>query len=224
MAPAAASATQIYVSADSLSNGYDMVTFAPVDPSQPQWSGGTDNTGQQMLTANPGTTYNGSQLFNTYAWCVDVFDNIYLGGDSIVYNLQPLNVPNAGEIAKVAMWGDEQLAKGPNELISAAVQAEIWELEYNVTVSAATDPWDNDVTSELETEVTAINDMFSDPLSPALDPTICWRAILSAAGGLSPCSRQCPNPPVWACFASAFLPCSASGALAALADIGAVSG
>ena len=59
--------------------------------------------------------------------CVDVFDNIYLGGDSIVYNLQPLNVPNAGEIAKVAMWGDEQLAKGPNELISAAVQAEIWE-------------------------------------------------------------------------------------------------
>ena len=123
-----------------------------------------------MLTANPGTTYNGSQLFNTYAWCVDVFDNIYLGGDSIVYNLQPLNVPNAGEIAKVAMWGDEQLAKGPNELISAAVQAEIWELEYNVTVSAATDPWDNDVTSELETEVTAINDMFSDPLSPGAGP------------------------------------------------------
>ena len=89
-----------------------MVTFAPVDPSQPQWSGGTEYTGQQMLTANPGTMYNGSQLFNTYAWCVDVFDNIYLGGDSIVYNLQPLNVPNAGEIAKVAMWGDEQLAKG----------------------------------------------------------------------------------------------------------------
>lgn len=90
MAPVAASATEIYVSGDSLPNGYDMVTFAPVDPSHAQWSGGTEYTGQQMITANPDTTYNGSQIFNTYAWCVDVFDDIYLGGDSIVYNLQSL--------------------------------------------------------------------------------------------------------------------------------------
>lgn len=67
--------------------------------------GGTEYTGQQDLTTNYGEA-NHTPYFNVFAWCVDVFHDIYRGGDSVVYNLVPLTVPNAGEIAKVAAWGD----------------------------------------------------------------------------------------------------------------------
>jgi hypothetical protein len=145
-----ASATEIYVSYMSLANGYEFATFQP-NPNEPAgpWAGGTEYTGQQDLVADYGVS-NHAPFFNVYAWCVDVFHYIYLGGDSIVYNLVPLIVPNANDIAKVAAWGNRQLAAGPNPLISAAVQAEIWDLEYSMEVVPGSDP-------ALEAEVADIN-------------------------------------------------------------------
>jgi len=144
-----ASATQIYVSSMRLANSYEFATFQP-NPNEPAgpWAGGTEYTGQQDLVADYGTSNHGP-YFNVFAWCVDVFDDIYLGSDSIVYNLDPLTVPNAEDIAKVAAWGNRQLASGPNALISAAVQAEIWDLEYNMEIVPGSNP-------ALEAEVATI--------------------------------------------------------------------
>ena len=155
-----ASATQIYVSYMSLANGYEFATFQP-NPNEPAgpWAGGTEYTGQQDLVADYGATDH-APFFNVYAWCVDVDHYIYLGGDSIVYNLTPLTVPNASDIEKVAAWGSRQLAAGPNPLISAAVQAEIWDLEYNMEIVPGSDP-------TLEAEVASINALL--PSLPAVD-------------------------------------------------------
>lgn len=155
-----ASATQIYVSYMSLANGYEMVTFQP-NPGEPAgpWAGGTEYTGQQDLTADYGDT-NHAPYFNVFAWCVDVFHDINIGGNDIVYNLVPLTVPYASDIQKVAAWGDMQLAADPNALISAAVQAEIWDLEYNMEIVPGSDP-------TLESEVAYINGLL--PSLPAIN-------------------------------------------------------
>jgi hypothetical protein len=157
---APASATQIYVSYMSLANGYEFATFQPtgIGPAGP-WSGGTEYTGQQDLTANYGDTSH-APYFNVFAWCVDVFHDINIGGNAIVYNLVPLTVPSASDIQKVAAWGDMQLASGPNALISAAVQAEIWNLEYNMELAPGSNP-------ALVNEVAYINDTLLPELPPA---------------------------------------------------------
>jgi hypothetical protein len=154
-----ASATEMYVSSMSLANGYEMVEFQPSDPSNPLWAGGWEYTGQQDLTANDGTGYH-DPYFNVFAWCVDVFHDIYIGSDSIVYNLVRLTVVNAGDIQKLAAWGDKQLASGPNPLISAAVQAAIWDLEYNMQIVPGSNP-------AVEQEVATINTLL--PSLPAAD-------------------------------------------------------
>jgi PEP-CTERM motif len=155
----AASATEMYVSSMSLANGYEMVEFQPVEPSDPSWAGGWEYTGQQELTANYGTS-NRAPYFNVFAWCVDVYDDIYIGSDSIVYNLVPLTVVDASEIEKLAAWGDKELASGPNPLISAAVQAAIWDLEYNMEIVPGSNP-------AVEQEVASINALL--PSLPAAD-------------------------------------------------------
>lgn len=133
--PGAASATQIFVSNMSLANGYEMVRFQR-NPHLPAgaWSGGTEYTGQQELTANFGTVDDPAKHFDLFAWCIDVFHDINIGKNRITYTLEPISVPNSEDIQKVAAWGDRQLAHGPNALISAAAQAEIWDLEYNVRI------------------------------------------------------------------------------------------
>ena len=139
---APASATQVYVSNMGLNDGYDMVSFQQ-DPSKPAgpWGGGTEYTGRQTLTANYGTTDDPAHQFSIFAWCIDVFHNINIGANSIVYSLVPAIVPEATNIRKLAAWGDQQLAVStPNALISAAVQAEIWDLEYNVEIIPDSNP------------------------------------------------------------------------------------
>ncbi len=128
-----AKAAQIYVSAMSLANGYQVVGFER-DPTKTAgaWAGGTEYAGQQTLTANYGAADNPAGHFSLLAWCVDVFHNIYLGANSIVYTTGALAVPNAASIAALAVWGNQQLAGGPDALLSAAVQATIWNLEYNM--------------------------------------------------------------------------------------------
>lgn len=149
--PGAASATQIFVSNMALANGYEMVQFQR-NPHLPAgvWSGGTEYTGQQELTANFGTVDDPAAHFDLFAWCIDVFHDINIGGNRIVYTLGAISVPNSENIQKVASWGDRQLARGPNALISAAAQAEIWDLEYNVRIV----PGSN---LALEAEVASLN-------------------------------------------------------------------
>jgi hypothetical protein len=150
LAPATASATQIYVSGDSLPNGYEIATFQPVDASS-TWGGGTEYTGEQALSTNLGTIY---------AWCVDVSDIIYLGSDNILYTQVPLDVNGATEIAEIATWGTEWLNKyGPSNLISAAVQAEIWDLEYHVELAPGSD-------KALVKAVTWVDDKLLPTLTP----------------------------------------------------------
>lgn len=149
--PGAASATQIFVSNMALSNGYEMVQFQR-NPHLPvgAWSGGTEYTGQQDLTANFGTVNDPAGHFDVFAWCIDVFHDINIGGNAIVYSLGPIGVANSNDIQKVAAWGDRELADGPNALISAAAQAEIWDLEYNVRIVPGSNP-------ALESEVASLN-------------------------------------------------------------------
>jgi hypothetical protein len=151
---APASATELYISGMGLNDGFEMVSFQR-DPSKPAglWNGGTEYTGRQTLTANFGTTDDPAHHFNVFAWCIDVFHDIYIGADSIVYTLGPAGVPYASDIRKLATWGDRQLAlSGPNPLISAAVQATIWDLEYNMEIVPGSNP-------ALEAELTDIDAM-----------------------------------------------------------------
>jgi uncharacterized repeat protein (TIGR01451 family) len=145
--PIGQNGSQIYVSHMSMANGYQLVSFT----GSSKWSGGSNIiTGQQDITYNAGTSYNASTSSQAYAWCVDVFHNINIGSDNIVYNLQALGVNNAATIAKLAEWGNEQLASGPNALISAAVQADIWMTEYGVGLASGT-------SSALVNEISYIN-------------------------------------------------------------------
>ena len=52
--------------------------------------------GQQVLTANNGSTYNASATFTQYAWCVDFAHDIYIGGNSIDYTLATLSDDHLG--------------------------------------------------------------------------------------------------------------------------------
>lgn len=149
--PYGAGATQIFVSNMSLANGYEMVRFER-NPHLPAgaWGGGTEYTGQQDLTANFGTVDDPAEHFDIFAWCIDVFHDINIGANRIVYTLGPISATNSNDIQKVAAWGDHQLSHGPNPLISAAAQAEIWDLEYNVRIA----PGSN---LALEAEVESLN-------------------------------------------------------------------
>ncbi len=157
---APASATQVYVSNMGLNDGYDMVSFQQ-DPAKPAgpWGGGTEYTGRQTLTANYGNTDDPAQQFSIFAWCIDVFHDINIGANSIVYTLGPAIAPEATNIRKLAAWGDQQLGiSTPNALISAAVQAEIWDLEYNVEIVPGSNP-------TLEAEVDYLGTLLPELLS-----------------------------------------------------------
>ncbi len=160
--------TQVFVSLDAES-AYESVSFtgggAP-------WQGGISTnvvTGQQVLTINPGSSYNAALATNTYAWCVDVAHGLVLGGQSLVYTLNALGVTNATQIAEVAAWGDQQLSSNPSNpnLLAAAVQSEIWELEYpGLTVTASKTPGGVTDTTNLINEIAYINNTVLPTLSP----------------------------------------------------------
>jgi uncharacterized repeat protein (TIGR01451 family) len=164
-----AAGTQIYVSNMALTNGYEMVTFT----GSASWSGGSEYAGQQDLTLNFGSSDNPAGHVHAYAWCVDVFHNINLGANDIVYTLQQLGVNDAGDIARLAAWGDAQLAGGPNALISAAVQADIWMHEYGVGLAAGTD-------ASLLAEIATIN----NTILPNL-PAVVGSQLAGSAQGLA---------------------------------------
>ena len=89
-------------------------------------------------------------------------------------------MPDSSDIAKLAAWGDAQLAAGPNALISAAVQADIWMKEYGVGLAAGTDP-------ALVNEITYINS--------AVPCRRWWVSSLPAPLRTSPWRKVCTGRP-----------------------------
>jgi hypothetical protein len=135
-----ATAANVYTSYMSLPY-YEMVDLA----------GGTLGTqnnvyaGQQVLTLNDGSSYESSALYTVVAWCVDFTHDIYIGGDSIVYQLtaltddhlgttpatsHPISAAEAQELAGLVLYGNQLMQAAPSNLISAAVQVAMWDVEY----------------------------------------------------------------------------------------------
>jgi hypothetical protein len=109
---------------------------------------GTQNgvyAGQQILTVNDGSGYNALGIYTLDAWCVDFAHDIYIGANSINYTLSsltndhlgatpaashPLSTAMAQELAGLAVYGNQLMRAAPSNLISAAVQVAIWNVEY----------------------------------------------------------------------------------------------
>ena len=101
--------------------------------------------GQQVLTVNDGSVYNPLGTSMLDAWCVDFFHDIYIGGNSIDYSLSsltddhsgatpatshPLSAGTARELAGLVVYGNQAMQAAPSNLLSAAVQVAIWNIEY----------------------------------------------------------------------------------------------
>jgi hypothetical protein len=140
LAAAPASASQIFVSNVALSDGSAAVTVAGF---------GDFQAGRLALTYNAGTSLAPpTAIF--YAWCVDLFRTVPLGGTAIVYNVGagvpdnsaaptpgPLTAAQQSRIAGLVAYGNAQLATSPgNASLSAAVQGEIWETIYGGPVTS----------------------------------------------------------------------------------------
>ena len=98
-------------------------------------------TGQIVLTTNDGTLD---------VWCIDLFHDIYVGAGSYTYSAGPLSTNNAipptaltpeqiALIEALSAYGDATLPghSDPNDW-SAAIQAEIWDIEYGTTAWGTT--------------------------------------------------------------------------------------
>jgi hypothetical protein len=211
LAPATASATQIYVSGDSLPNGYEIATFQPVDASS-TWGGGTEYTGEQALSTNLGTIY---------AWCVDVSDIIYLGSDNILYTQVPLDVNGATEIAEIATWEPSgSISTAP--AISSRPPSRLRFGILNTTSSLRPVPTKRWLKRSLGSTTSCCR------LSRRLQAVTSCRAISTTATALWPRSfiaRQLtlprllhPSRQALPCLASALSSCLAFGGFAALPD------
>jgi hypothetical protein len=137
---------------------------------------GTQNNvyaGQQILTVNVGGSYQSSALYTVVAWCVDFTHEIYIGADSIIYQLtaltddhlgttpgtsDPISAAEAQELAGLVVYGNQLMVTAPSDLNSAAVQVAIWDVEYG-THYAGSD-------SALAAEVTLL-----EGLAPSLSST-----------------------------------------------------
>ncbi len=104
-------------------------------------------TGQIQLTTTDGVLG---------VWCVDLFHDIYLGGNytNPPYMTGPLQTNNTGsspatstpltqaqidEISVLAAWGNGQMASAPSDDYSAAIQAAIWDVEFGSNASYSGD-------------------------------------------------------------------------------------
>ena len=101
--------------------------------------------GQQILTVNNGSTYNPAGLYTLAAWCIDFPHHISIGSIGIDYTVgvltddhigttpttsNPLSPLQAQEIGGLVRYGNQQMAIAPSNLLSAAIQAAIWNIEY----------------------------------------------------------------------------------------------
>jgi hypothetical protein len=97
--------------------------------------------GQIVLTVNNGNSSSTSQYILP-VWCVDLFHDISLGASGIIYSLGGLDTDNSNsptvlsaqqinEMTALAVYGNQQMALNPSNLLSAEVQAAIWTVEYS---------------------------------------------------------------------------------------------
>lgn len=159
-AAAPASATSIFVSNMALPYSETVTLHGGV------YGGQSALAGQQDLTANFGASNDPGHHFNIVAWCIDFAHEIEIGGDAISYTVDPLTDDHSGsspahsnplslqqvrEITALVSYGDEQMTHNPSNLISAAVQAAIWDIEYHATSPAtSSDPHLSPLVASLE--------------------------------------------------------------------------
>ena len=140
-----ASATTITITDANIPNGENVVLRAQSGHDVPGTTHNTETVfgGQFVLTTSEGTLY---------AWCVDLYHDFGTGnGLGYSYSTGTLQYDGGGtnaahtlsstqisEISYLAWYGNQQLAKNQSQLpyskdtISAAVQAEIWDVEYGL--------------------------------------------------------------------------------------------
>ena len=128
--------------------------------------------GQQILTVNNGSTYNGSGLYSLAAWCIDFPHHIYIGSIAIDYAVgvliddhisitsaasNSLTVSQEQEIGGLVRYGNQQMGIAPTNLLSAAVQTAIWDIEYGTHYAGSN--------AALATKITALETMAPTLLS-----------------------------------------------------------
>jgi hypothetical protein len=142
-------------------------TFDVTNVAVPLAAGGIDITygsltyngviaGQIQLTGTLASAPTGP-AFIVNAWCVDLFDDIYLGANSYAYVIAPavttdsngntLSSTVSAELATLATYGNTLLA-GPNAgdaNMSSAIQLAIWQTEYPGFTYVANDTVSTDV-------------------------------------------------------------------------------
>ncbi len=172
LAATSATATQLTVTEDGLTNGYESVTL-----NTPYWNGAVDSTGsadttyvqyagQQEVTVTGvnGTNLSTSQQYNLYVWCVDFGQDIYIGSTGNVFTLGQFTTAPTGaisvpavtfttamlnEIDWLASYGNTALSKGANAEMSAAVQIAIWHAEYGYTYTGSDTTLSGDISTML---------------------------------------------------------------------------
>jgi hypothetical protein len=149
---APASAGTITVTYDQLPYN-ESVTLSGGSGSPPN---GTFEAGQFELTTTgiPSTIY---------AWCVDLFHTINVGSVNIPYTEIALTTQNNGnsiatstpltttqenDIGALAAYGNAEMLISPSNDFSAALQAEIWDVEYGTTATGS---------AGMEADLAAIN-------------------------------------------------------------------
>lgn len=105
-------------------------------------SDGIGIAGQIVLTTDTGLLY---------TWCVDIFHTINIGG-SYTYEAAPFVSDNSGsspatsnplslaqlnDIGFIAAYGNTLMSTTPSNDWSAAIQAEIWNIEYHTTATGS---------------------------------------------------------------------------------------
>ena len=129
--------------------------------------------GQQILTVNNGSTYNAGGLYTLAAWCIDFPHHINIGSMAIDFTVgvltddhygsnpatsNPLTPSQAQRIGGLVRYGNAQMALTPSNLLSAAIQAAIWNIEYGSHYSGSD--------LSLQTAITSL-----EALAPSLSTT-----------------------------------------------------
>jgi hypothetical protein len=191
-----ASATTITVT-ESLNNGYEQVN---IDTNPGTVDGVYAGQQQLLVTASSDGSLIGQTL---YAWCVDWGHGIGIGSSGNVYTINqfsslPVNLDSAppvsltaGQLAELdwlASYGNYLLSGGANAVDSAAVQVEMWTVEYGYTLDSSTSGY-SAINSEINTLVADYNGG-----SPTIWQTQQGASVLTDPDGVQELVTFVPEP------------------------------